>query len=841
MPQLNTSDNSKKRVAFLLKNLLSYANYELTDCDHLVEKLIVNWQEEGDRKHNLIVKTKLESLAELVSENPTSKKAKERIRHDLRVLKDFVEILDDNRTTIYGSSEWHFTLKLWSRSTEQNLLVFQWEWQYQKLRRQQQWIFKSGLNSPHSHYLEALCDRTETTLSNFDFATTVQEKPYPCHNLPNRHYTTFIGLNPQIDKLMGLLSSDCPTQLITIEGSGGMGKTTLALEAAYRCLAATQSSEKSPTLPTFDAIIFTSAQPQQLVTARNSSLPQPERNLRDIFSTILQTLNTFDDMPPTFQEQLEWARDSLSRQSTLLIVDSLETLEDQEYVLAFLSETPLTVKAILTSRVRSSLGTSIYLDCLDRPAGLAFIHSQAQEKGKPLTPVEAEAIYQKTGGLPLAIVYAIGQVAVYGLSLHAVTTYLGQPTSSLAHRCFEESFQRLQGQPAGALLSALALFPRAASREALAHVAFQNFDPQATRTGLETLYQLSLVTQPKIQYYAIHSLTREYVNTDLEERPVFEQALRERWLAWYRSFLVPYGTQDWQHYYDYSPLEQDWENLRAAVEWSIQQERDEDFQQLWQHLKGYTLFCGRWQERLEWMDWLIATAEADGDWATVADAAYHKSRTLGHINRSDKTDEALQLGKWAWDLAHWRDREFEFEVAIYLTAFHTQRKQFEQSRHWLSQARKKLKQAPNDDPTRGLQQLHLLYCQAQIEWRNRQYAKARAAYQQALKQAETIGRQRMIYYIQGGLAEVALEQGALDEAKALFVLTLEAATQNNERQAMALCQRPLARLEQKRGNLAASQYWAEQAKNSFERLRMTQAVNEMSALLQELETQSSLV
>ena len=680
------------------------------------------------------------------------------------------------------------------------------------------------------------------TQDKFEIPLRVVDMPpaqsYPCHNLPNRHYTTFIGLNQQIDKLMGLLSSDCPTQLITIEGSGGIGKTTLALEAAYRCLSATQSPETFPDLPAFDAIIFTSAQPQQLVTARSSSLPQPEHNLRDIFSTILQTLNTFDDMPPMFHEHLEWARDSLSRQSTLLIVDSLETLEDQEYVLAFLNNIPLTVKAILTSRVRSSLDTSIYLDCLDRQAGLAFIHSQAQEKGTPLTPAEAETIYQKTGGLPLAIVYAIGQVAVYGLSLHAVTAHLAQPTSSLVHRCFEESFHRLQGQPAGALLSALALFPRAASIEALAHVAFQNPDLMATRIGLETLYQLSLVTQPKTQYYAMHSLTREYVNNDLSEHPAFERVLRNRWLTWYHRFLAPYGTSDWQYYYDYSSLDQDWENIRAAVDWSIQQERYEDFQQLWQNLKGYTLFCGRWQERLEWMDWLIATAEADEDWATVADAVYHKSRTLGHINRSDKTDEALQFAQRAWDLAGWRDREFEFEVAIYLTAVHTQRKQFEQSRRWLVQAQEKLKQAPNNDPTRSLQQLHLLYCQAQIEWRNQQYTQARVAYQQALKQAETIGSQRMIYYIQGGLAEVALEQGVLEEAKALFVLTLEAATQNNERPAMALCQRPLALLEQKQGNLAEAQYWAEQAKNSFERLRMTQAAHGMNVLLQELETQA---
>jgi len=150
-------------------------------------------------------------------------------------------------------------------------------------------------------------------------------------------------------------------------------------------------------------------------------------------------------------------------------------------------------------------------------------------------------------------------------------------------------------------------------------------------------------------------------------------------------------------------------------------------------------------------------------------------------------------------------------------------------------------QASRNDPTRTFQRIQILYCQAQIDLKHQHYEQARVAYQQALKQAETMARHRMIYYVQGGLAEVALAQGAFDEAKTLFVSTLEAARQNNDKRCLAFCQRPLALLEKARGNLAESRYWAEQAKKSFERLCMTQAANEMSVLLQELKTQSSQI
>ncbi|HEY9596252.1 MAG TPA: RNA polymerase subunit sigma-24, partial [Cyanophyceae cyanobacterium] len=115
-------------------------------------------------------------------------------------------------------------------------------------------------------------------------------------NLPHRDCTTFIGRQKELTRLLEVLSFQHSAHLISVDGIGGVGKTTLVLEAAYRCLqvSATELMHYSPTpenvglspphnwgafpqnwvlrgaspqsVPIFEAIIFTSAK-QQYLTA----------------------------------------------------------------------------------------------------------------------------------------------------------------------------------------------------------------------------------------------------------------------------------------------------------------------------------------------------------------------------------------------------------------------------------------------------------------------------------------------------------------------------------------------------------------------------------------------
>ena len=192
---------------------------------------------------------------------------------------------------------------------------------------------------------------------------------------------------------------------------------------------------------------------------------QITRTLDDIYATIAIRLEREDIIRSRPEEQDERVTKALTRQRTLLIVDNLETVDD-ERVNAFLRELPAPTKAIVTTRHRIDVAYPVRLTGMPKEDGLALVAQECDKKGVTLTEVEAEKLYDRTGGVPLAIVWSIAQMG-YGYGVEAVLRRLGQPTSGIAQFCFEGTVRRIRGTDAHRLLMALCLFPTDASREAL--------------------------------------------------------------------------------------------------------------------------------------------------------------------------------------------------------------------------------------------------------------------------------------------------------------------------------------------------------------------------------------
>ncbi|HAJ61873.1 MAG TPA: RNA polymerase subunit sigma-24 [Cyanobacteria bacterium UBA8543] len=694
---------------------------------------------------------------------------------------------------------------------------------------------------------QAATDNSEAIGGQPLFGRTSSTRIY--ENLPNRDCTAFIGRQTEIARLLELLSFDHSAHLISVDGIGGVGKTTLVLEAAYRCLQAsrgvltehnsdllsrTNDDKPSPTkadlnVPIFEAIIFTSAKQHYLTAAGLLPRLKREHTLRDIFRAIANTLDRSEITYMPAEEQLDLIRDSLVRRRSLLIVDNLETIEDKQDVLGFVYDLPPTVKVILTTR-EQALFVPIRLESLPEADGLCLINHEAQEKGVTLSKEEAKALYQKTSGVPAAIVYTIGQLAA-GYLLQDVLVKVTNAKGDVARFCFESSVQRLKGLPSHRLLMTLALFPKPVLRETIAQIALSVPDPIITADGLAQLQQLSLVRQWQGRY-SLLPLTREYAMAELTIEPQIEQEVRSRWINWYLRFSEEYGAKDWKEWHlEYTHLELEWENVQAVLEWCAAKERYVNVLALWRQIKGYAHVRGYWDDRLDWTDWLIQAAEQRTDWSTAAEVMYDRGWTLTLMGQPKCLDEASILLQRAWGLKDYKDLSFRLELVTSMVVLCIRQQQFDQAHQWLSQKQTMLEQAGLEEGERHRQWIHSLYYEAEIYFKAGDYAQAKTLYQQALEQAIAAGWQRAINAIQNWLADVAIEQGNLEEAQHLLEQGLPVAERNKDKRSIAFHHRSFAILEQLRGHQSQAQRWAKEAAEGFESLRMIPQAREMRDLL----------
>jgi LuxR family glucitol operon transcriptional activator len=658
----------------------------------------------------------------------------------------------------------------------------------------------------------------------------------PFQNLPPRDYTALIGRETEIIQLIELLACDRSPHCISIEGIGGAGKTTLVLEAAYRCLQATQGNEIIT--PKFDAIIFTSAKQHHLTFGGILPRLRRDRTLHDIFRAIVRTLQCSDISLTDFDETYEQIQGRLAKQQTLLIIDNLETLEEQQYILSFLYDLPSTVKVLITSRKQTPF-YSIHLDPLPKIDAIELIEYQARQKGVRLSLEESQTLYQETGGIPAAIVYAIGQLAV-GYLFKRVLPRLTLAKSDFSRIYFESSMNMIEGQSAHRLLMALAMFPKSASEDAIAYVAGMA-DPMITADGLAQLQQLSLVRYRQGRYDML-PLTRGYAIAQLETHPDFKQEARNRWVSWHLKFAQENGDKDWQEWNEYQQLEAEWENLIEVIEWCIAQDRYADVRRFWQFVKCYSYARGRecdrltdWNTPLEWTDWLIQAAERHQDWSTALEVMVDQGRKLVLKGQTKHLERAESLLIKAWSLRQHQDVASQLELSIQIAILYIHQQQFTQATGWLHQAKEMLEIAHKPEPEAIRSLIHIFYYQGEIYYKTKDYIQAKTLFQQVLEQAKKINWQRAIYLAKDWLADIAIAQGNLDEAQPLLIEGLQAAQKNQDKCRAAYTKRSLARLEETRGNLDAAYTFATEAKAEFESLGMIPEAEETQTLLQTLE------
>lgn len=229
-------------------------------------------------------------------------------------------------------------------------------------------------------------------------------KPSVHSNLPIRR--PFFGRATELEKIADCLNPEHTGWGVLLDGTGGIGKTALALEAAHRA-----PGEVYPL--------------KLFVTAKRSVLePDGEREQHDgrvgdyygLLADIGLGLGRDDLQRVPGEQRADLVRHALAGRAVLLVLDNLESFDktEQRWVFDWLDRLPNACRAIVTSR-RSIVTTSAHalqLNKLDLDASCELL--DALGKNQPaiakLTPAERETLYHETGGNPLLLTWTAGQL-----------------------------------------------------------------------------------------------------------------------------------------------------------------------------------------------------------------------------------------------------------------------------------------------------------------------------------------------------------------------------------------------------------------------------------------------
>jgi tetratricopeptide (TPR) repeat protein len=499
---------------------------------------------------------------------------------------------------------------------------------------------------------------------------TLPEPKKVYHNLPQPDYGTFIGREKELAQVHSILCPYPHSQhaLVTIDGIGGIGKSALALEVAHRYL---RDYDRLSPEERFEAIIWTSAKSAVLTADGPVPRTQITRTLDDIYTTIAVALEREDITRARPEEQDGLVTKALTRQRTLLIVDNLETVDD-ERVNTFLRELPAPTKAIVTTRHRIDVAYPVRLTGMSKEDGLALIVQECDKKSVKLTEAEAEKLYDRTGGVPLAIVWSVAQMG-YGYDVEAVLRRLGQPSEDISRFCFEGVMERIRGTDAHKLLMALSLFAADASRDALGYVAGLDKDALSRDEGLVILEGLSLLNR-QAGRFSLLPLTRSYLTHELERAPEFAQSAFERMLTYYKQLVTPspevrVGIPYWDGLANYArskSLEQEWGNLAHVIRQVLDQRRNAAALGLFLPIVHLLHIWGLWDERLHLSREMCRAAHKLGDPAEV----WLWIDAIGYVLRQrQQFSECIQALKTGRLLAH----QFEFDDALILADAHEAR------------------------------------------------------------------------------------------------------------------------------------------------------------------------
>ncbi len=430
------------------------------------------------------------------------------------------------------------------------------------------------------------------------------------HNLPTLQ--PFFGREDELKKIADALDPDSRTWGALIDGPGGMGKTSLAVRAAY---------DASPEV--FKKIIFISLKTREL----------DDDGVRDlsgfILSGLVELLNELarelgcDDIAKAPEDQRpRLLLDRLRGTQTLLVLDNLESLlkRERDTLFTFVKKLPAGCKAILTSRGRIGSGAEeLILEKLSEKAALDTLAELATHNPILARTSEAErlVLYRETAGKPLLLRWTAGQLGrghclTFTDALHFIRSCPeGNDPLEFIFGDLVEDFDAAETQA----LCALTYFTLPAKVEHVAAIAGLA-EPDTDRALRKLTVRSLAVPTDELKSFTLVPLVADFLR---KRKPDVVAKTGDRLEKRAYELIVEIGDQNRDRFPE---LEGAWPSVAPALALFLAGDNPR-LQAVCTALRDFLNFQGRWDELLALCEKAEARAVAAADHDNAGWRAYH--------------------------------------------------------------------------------------------------------------------------------------------------------------------------------------------------------------------------